>query len=144
LAPTYLDSLEARVEAEFASLRARIERVAELDSTFERGAEPSNAVYSRWHADLAVIRALQGRAEDAIREAKRAVEACDIAFWQPGFVEELAAIYARLGRQDEAIEQLEYLLTVPSYLTVASLRIDPTWDPLRDHPRFQALLEQNK
>ena len=58
----------------------------------------------------------------------------------PAFVEELAAVYALLGRQDEAIEQLEYLLTVPSYVTVASLRIDPTWDSLRDHPRFQALL----
>jgi TolB-like protein/Flp pilus assembly protein TadD len=143
LAPTYLDSLEARVETEFASFRARIERLAASDSTFESGAEPSNLVHSRWHADLAVIRALQGRAEDAIREGKRAVDRCDIAFWRPGFVEELAAVYVRLGRQDEAIEQLEYVLTVPSYFTVASLRIDPTWDPLRDHPRFQALLEQN-
>jgi serine/threonine-protein kinase len=59
-------------------------------------------------------------------------------------VEELAAVYVQLGRQDEAIDQLEYLLTVPSYLTVASLRIDPTWDPLRDHPRFHKLLEDNQ
>jgi TolB-like protein/Flp pilus assembly protein TadD len=144
LAPTYLDSLEVKVETEFASFRARIERLAASDPTLESGAEPSNLVYSRWHADLAVIRALQGRAEDAIQEGRRAVDRADIAFWRPGFVEELAAIYARLGRRDEAIEQLEYLLTVPSYVTLASLRIDPTWDPLRDHPRFQVLLEQNE
>ncbi len=141
LATTYLDSLEARVELAFASFRTRIERLAASDSTLEGGAEPSNAVYSRWHADLAVIRALQGRAEDAIREGKQAVDECDIAFWQPGFVEELAAIYVRLGRRNQAVEQLEYLLTNPSYVTVASLRIDPTWDSLRDHPRFQLLLE---
>jgi hypothetical protein len=97
--------------------------------------------YSRWHADLAVIRALQGRAEDAIREGKRAVDEAGHAYVVPGFVEELAAVYVRLGRQDVALDQLEYLLTVPSYLTVASLRIDPTWDPLRDHKRFQKLLE---
>jgi len=24
----------------------------------------------------------------------------------------------------------------------ASLRLNPHWDPLRDHPRFQALLEK--
>jgi TolB-like protein/Flp pilus assembly protein TadD len=142
LAPTYLDSLEARVETEFASLRARAEQLAASDSSMESGIEQNLGWgYSRWHADLAVIRALQGRAEDAIREGKRAVDEAGHAYVVPGFVEELAAVYVRLGRRDEAIDQLEYLLTVPSYLTVASLRIDPTWDPVRDHTRFQALLE---
>ncbi len=31
---------------------------------------------------------------------------------------------------------------VPSELTPTGLRLDPTWDSLRDHPRFQALLEK--
>ena len=30
----------------------------------------------------------------------------------------------------------------PSWLTVHILEIDPIWDPLRDHPRFQSLLER--
>ncbi len=41
---------------------------------------------------------------------------------------------------DAAIDQLESLLAVPSNTAVPMLRIDPTWDPLRDNPRFQALL----
>ena len=45
-----------------------------------------------------------------------------------------------VGEYDAAIEQLEYLLSIPSTVSVPLLRIDPTWDRLRDHPRFQALL----
>jgi hypothetical protein len=44
------------------------------------------------------------------------------------------------GRHDEAIERLEYLLSVPSDLSVWSLRLDPAWDPLRGNPSFEALV----
>ncbi len=55
-------------------------------------------------------------------------------------VEDLARIYTMVGEHDTAIEQLESLLAVPSPTAVPMLRIDPTWNPLRDHPRFEALL----
>ncbi len=45
-----------------------------------------------------------------------------------------------VGEYDAAIDQLERLLAVPSPTAVPMLRIDPAWDPLRDNPRFQALL----
>ena len=41
-----------------------------------------------------------------------------------------------------ALDQLEPLLEVPIYLSPGWLSIDPLSDPLRDHPRFQALLEK--
>jgi hypothetical protein len=47
-----------------------------------------------------------------------------------------------VGEYDAAIDQLEILLAVPSPTSVPMLRIEPTWKPLRDHPRFQALLEK--
>jgi hypothetical protein len=56
-------------------------------------------------------------------------------------VEDLARIYTMVGEYDAAIDQLEILLAVPSETAVPMLRIDPTWNPLRGHPRFQALLE---
>jgi serine/threonine-protein kinase len=55
-----------------------------------------------------------------------------------------AVIFVRTGQHEEAIDLLERLLSVPSFLSPALLRIDPAWDPLRDHPRFQRLLEGNE
>lgn len=53
--------------------------------------------------------------------------------------EDRARILAQIGDSDSAIAQIERLLARPSYLSVHSLRLDPLWDPIRHHPRFQAL-----
>ena len=58
------------------------------------------------------------------------------------YLQSLAGIYALVGEQEAAIDQIEYLLSIPSELNVGLLRAHPYWDPLRDHPRFQALLEK--
>jgi hypothetical protein len=53
-----------------------------------------------------------------------------------------------VGEYEKAIDQLEYLLSIPSseflwqVVSIPLLRIDPQWDPLREHPRFQGLLEK--
>ena len=57
-------------------------------------------------------------------------------------LESLARIYAAVGRHDEAVAVLERLLSVPSVTVVPMLRLEAAWDPLRDHPGFQGLLEQ--
>lgn len=38
--------------------------------------------------------------------------------------------------------ELEYLLSIPASISAAVLRVDPLGDPLRDHPRFRAPLEE--
>ena len=38
------------------------------------------------------------------------------------------------------LDEIEQLLGGPGYLSVHTLRLDPRWDPIREHPRFQALL----
>ncbi len=53
---------------------------------------------------------------------------------------QLARIYIIAGAHDQAIDRLEALLRVPYYLSPGWLRIDPNLDPLRKHPRFQALV----
>ena len=53
---------------------------------------------------------------------------------------DLAQIYTNVGEYDKAIDRLELLFSIPSHITEQSLRLDPGWDPLREHPRFIKLI----
>ena len=102
---------------------------------------------ARVHSSLGVVYAFLGRKEEAIREGELAVELYPVsldAMHGPAHVNELATIYQVVGEHDKAIDMIEYSLTLPSSLTVHFLRLDPRWDPLRDHPRFQKLLEEGE
>ena len=99
----------------------------------------------RLRSALGIAYAGLGRKADAIREGELAVELLPMskeAFRGAYRAEDLARIYTTVGEYDAAIDQLAILLAVPSPTAVPMLRIDPTWNPLRDHPRFQRLLEQ--
>jgi TolB-like protein/Tfp pilus assembly protein PilF len=54
----------------------------------------------------------------------------------------LAEVEARTGAASDAIAILRRLLTIPAGETVsiARLKIDPVWDPIRNDPSFQQLL----
>jgi len=99
------------------------------------------------HGQLGLILAALGQKEEAISEGKRAVELLpesQDAFDGPGATESLALIYAWTGEFDEAFRLLDHLLTVPNIsLSVSILKLDPSWDPLREDPRFQALIEKH-
>jgi TolB-like protein/Tfp pilus assembly protein PilF len=118
---------------------------------FENAVEqaPSSAIR---HANLGWLYAFMGRKEDAIREGWRAVElkpeskdAVD------GVIVNcyLALIYARVGEKDLAFSLLERLLKTPGAVdsvdysvTINDLKHRWEWDPHRNDPRFQKLLEQ--
>jgi serine/threonine-protein kinase len=99
------------------------------------------------HVTRGWIYAHLGRKEEAIRAGKRAVELLPIskdAFDAPQYMYSLAGIYVIVGEYDAAVDLLGILLSVPSMVSANSLRLDPLWDQLRDYPRFQQLLEENK
>jgi serine/threonine-protein kinase len=54
--------------------------------------------------------------------------------------EDRARILAQAGDAEAALDEIERLLTEPSFLSVHMLRLDPRWDPIREHPRFKATL----
>jgi serine/threonine-protein kinase len=90
---------------------------------------------------LALAYAGSGDREAAYAQAQRAVDAYrNDAFDLPTAEIALAQIRARFGDRDAAIGALPHLLEVPAGTTVALLRLDPMWDPLRADPRFQKLI----
>jgi TolB-like protein/Flp pilus assembly protein TadD len=98
------------------------------------------------HALLGQILAGLGKKEAAIAEGKRAVDLLpesQDALSGPKATLELAKIYTWTSETDRALQILEHSLSTPSGITVPLLKLDPVWDPLRGHPRFQALIEKN-
>ena len=56
-------------------------------------------------------------------------------------IQYLAVIYAWTGDKDRAIERLAEGTKLPgSHITYGHLRLNPLWDPLRDDPRFEAIV----
>jgi hypothetical protein len=56
---------------------------------------------------------------------------------------DVARVYTKTGDHDAAIELLEHVMSVPFELeSVVTLRNFFWWDSLRNHPRFQALIEK--
>jgi serine/threonine-protein kinase len=100
---------------------------------------------ARFHSLLGVAYAGLGRRDDAVREGRLATGLLPLsrdALWGRAVAENLAWIYVTAGEPDSAVATIETLLSRPGLLSVPWLRVDPLWDPLRDHTRFQALLER--
>ena len=98
------------------------------------------------HDPLAECLAWLGEKEAAIAEAKRATELLPEsvdAFDGPVCTRTLAEIYMILGEYDKALPIMDGLLTRPTQVTVAQLKINPLWDPVRQDPRFIAMLQKH-
>jgi serine/threonine-protein kinase len=99
--------------------------------------DPQNAGLRVMQAELY---ALLGRKEEALREAKTVEELQNGPFWIWSLSP--ARAYAALGRAEEA---LGFLHTAEERrpgevtgwpLSTALLRMDPSWDKIRNHPKF--------
>jgi TolB-like protein/predicted Ser/Thr protein kinase len=120
----------------FAAARKR------LDATWE------NKVKDEWYfAEVARLDAGLGRKEDAIREARRAVDLKPIAkdsVTGPQLVANLALVYAWTGERDRALEQLEIIAAIPAGPPYGDLLLNPCWDSLRGDPRFDNIVAAAK
>lgn len=94
----------------------------------------------RLYSHLGIAYAGLGQKEKAVEEKKKAEELLHASKSNIPCSERLALLYVMLGENEAAIDQLKCLLSIPGHLSIPYLRIDPTWAPLRDHPRFKKLI----
>ena len=96
---------------------------------------------------LAWVYVCLGRNADALRVARQASDLLPIekdALAGPLFLAGLVQIEAHTGHFEEAVRILRRLLAIPAgdVVSIARLKIDPVWDPIRNDPGFQKLLSE--
>jgi len=110
---------------------------------------PGSHAETEAHANLGWAYAALGEPESAIAEGRKAmtlIPSSKDAYIGPTYEQNMARIYALLGDADQAIPILDRLLRIPylASLTPAKLRIDPTFEQIRNDPRFQKLAAEKK
>jgi len=168
--PVYLDVIERRFTDGLQALEMRTSKNDPLQQLFPRVVLPllggqTEAAKSAGEAALPLLEArlrerpddtlamrelswvylALGRNADALRLSREAADLISIekdAFSGPIFQNGLAQIEARAGAPEDAIKRLRRLLSIPAghVASIARLKIDPVWDPIRNRPDFQQLL----
>ena len=109
-------------------------------------ASPENApAHPLLLSGLAVVDALLERKEDALSEAKRAVEMVPIskdAIHGARIAMNLAVVYAWTDEPNQAFPLLERLAKTPYGLFLSDLKLSHYFDPLRKDSRYEKLLTQ--
>jgi TolB-like protein/Flp pilus assembly protein TadD len=116
---------------------SKMENHAEAIRVLERGAELCEG-NPRVIADLGCVYAAAGRIDDALAITARLDELADQRHVSPI---ERALLAGALGKKDEAFDQLENAFA-ERHFDLLLLKVWPGFDPLRDDPRMDAMLER--
>ena len=131
---------EKGAQEAFAAARLEVEKAVSADASNGRALSL-----------LAMIDAGLGHQDQAVQEAEHA---CDLVTFEnsgpsaPIVRCNLAVVYAWNGQPDLAISTLEPLVNrsagsnLPAQPTYGDFRWNPLWDPLRNDPRFEALVQR--
>jgi TolB-like protein/predicted Zn-dependent protease len=138
--PEWVYAQIARAHGDKQAALAAFQAARNKEDTLSKD-NPENPAYisgiARYDAGL-------GRKEEAIREARRAVEMQPVGMDSlngPTNVAALALVYAWTGERDAALEQLQKIAALPGYTpTYGDLLLNPCWDDLRGDPRFDKIV----
>jgi serine/threonine-protein kinase len=95
------------------------------------------------HAELSLAYAAKGDKGKTLDEGRRAMAIVPLEADAVRGVANLqlsAAAAVLVGANDQALTLLQELLTIPSLVSPALLRVDPWFDPLRQDPRLKQLV----
>ena len=99
----------------------------------------------RYHSALGIACAGLGMKDKAINEGLKATNLLSMsedATYGLTYVYDLSIIYTMLGEYDLALDQVEYLFSVPSWPSPAWLDMDFRFEPLKSHPRYKKLVTE--
>lgn len=95
-------------------------------------------------AQIARNLARAGRTNEARAKLQEAMQMELTEAQRPAVQRRWAQALAELGDVEGAVAQLEPLLMANTLVTVESLETRMTWEPIRDDPAFQALLDRHR
>ena len=140
---SFCEGLAARVFGDNeAAMRAFARAREEMATVLQQQPDYAEALSAAGMIDAAL-----GRKEDALREGRRAVELLPVTkdvMTGSELLRNLAIIYAWTGEKELALNQIAAALEGPDHITYGQLRLHPWWDPIRDDPRFEKLVEKAK
>jgi TolB-like protein/Tfp pilus assembly protein PilF len=99
--------------------------------------------HARTIAVLAQVDAGLGQKQLALQEAQHAIDLMPISkdiYDGALALEGLAQVYTWIGEHDRAIEVLQELVSIPSYINYARLKFHPLWKPLHGNPKFDKIV----
>ena len=123
---------EAKARSAFAEIRPEQEKVVQ--------AQPD---YAPAVCLLALIDAGLGRKEEALREARRAVELMPVekdSIYGTGMIHYSASVYAWVGEKDLALQNLGKAAQLPGNVSYGKLKLLPWYDSLCGDPRFEKIV----
>jgi serine/threonine protein kinase/tetratricopeptide (TPR) repeat protein len=99
----------------------------------------------RLHSSLGITYAGLGLKDKAVYEGKKGIELLPLekeAY--RGFYRQwdLADIYTLIGDYNNALKQIDFILSIPGTFTINIMKLDPLYDPLRNLPGYKAIIEK--
>jgi len=99
----------------------------------------------RMHSSLGVAYAALGFKDIAVQQGKIATELLPYSenpLYGICFVQDLGLIYLLTGEYETSLDQIEFLLSVHSWVSIPFLELNPHYKRLQDHPRYQDLVKK--